>query len=128
MSLHEGLASQTALPSSAASTGPTQANMSLTVGEVHAHGIAERIDAVRRAWRRLSTSLTSLSPPYWLRIEENASIRRCMLGAISVDLSAHITEAGGQRVGPVRQSVEVLGAVADHGRSRAASRSPTMPA
>ena len=31
VSLHEGLASQTALPSSAASTGPTQANMSLTV-------------------------------------------------------------------------------------------------
>ena len=81
VSLHEGLASQTALPFSAASTGPTQANMSLTVVKFTPMALPSAL-MLCTSLAAVSTSLTNLSPPSWLRIDEKASIRRCMLGAI----------------------------------------------
>ena len=81
VSLHEGLASQIALPFSAASTGPTQANMSLTVEKFTPMALPSAL-MLCTSLAAVSTSLTNLSPPNWLRIDEKASIRRCMLGAI----------------------------------------------
>ena len=112
VSLQEGSASQTALPCSAVSTGPIQANMSLTAEKFTPMALPSAL-MLSTSLAALSTSRTSLSPPYWVRIEENSLTRLWMLGTILLICAAHVTEVVGQRVGPGRQPVEVAGALAD---------------
>ena len=85
-------------------------------GEVQAHLITERIDARHELGGGfdLLDQLVSaeLASGRVQRIDQALHARRD-----PIDLGAHITEAGGQRSGPVLQSVEIFGVVADDGRA-----------
>ena len=83
-------------------------------GEVHAHGIAERVDAVDELGGGVDVPhqlvAAVLGSHRGERVDQALDARHDL-----VDLGAHVAEAVGQRVGPGRQPVEVAGALADLG-------------
>ena len=126
VALQEGSASQTALPCSAVSTGPIQANMSLTAAKFTPMALPSAL-MLSTSLAAVSTSRTSLSPPYWVLIEENSLTRLWMLGTIlltwartSLRLSASVLAPVASRLrSPVRWPIWA---------EPSASRSPTRPA
>ena len=81
-------------------------------GEVHAHGIAERVDAVDQLGGVVDVPhqlvAAVLGSHRGERVDQTLDAWHDL-----VDLCAHVAEAVGQRVGPGRQSVEVAGALVD---------------
>ena len=114
MSLQEGSASQTGLPCSAVSTGPTQANMSLTVVKFTPMALPSALMLLHELGRGFDLPDQLVSAV--LASHRGEGVDQTLdAGSDLVDLAAHIAEVVGQRVGPVRQPVEVIGVVADQG-------------